>query len=315
MSHIVAVDVHDVRFPTSRQFDGSDAMNPDPDYSAAYLVLRTDDPDAACRVRLGLHHRPGQRRPGRGDRGARPPRDRPVSGRDLFGSRWFRADADRRLAAALAGPGEGRHAHGHRRRDQRRLGSGRPPGGQAGLAADRGHEPRADRRPRRLPLSDRRPHPGRGAGHPARAAPGQGGAHRRRWSREGYPAYTTSPGWLGYSDEKLVRLAGQAVADGFRIIKLKVGGGPRGRPAAAHPGQALRSVPTSRSPWTPTSAGTSGMAIDWMRAARAGTASPGSRSRPFPDDILGHARDPAGHRARPRCPPVSTPRTGSCSSN
>jgi L-fuconate dehydratase len=39
----------------------------------------------------------------------------------------------------------------------------------------------------------------------------------------GYPAYTTSPGWLGYADEKLVRLAKEAVASGFRTIKLKVG--------------------------------------------------------------------------------------------
>jgi L-fuconate dehydratase len=39
----------------------------------------------------------------------------------------------------------------------------------------------------------------------------------------GYPAYTTSPGWLGYSDDKLARLARQAVSDGFRTIKLKVG--------------------------------------------------------------------------------------------
>src|SRR3954462_6377160 len=38
----------DVRFPTSRQLDGSDAMNPDPDYSAAYVVLRTDAPDELC---------------------------------------------------------------------------------------------------------------------------------------------------------------------------------------------------------------------------------------------------------------------------
>src|SRR5439155_1071425 len=34
----------DIRFPTSRAFDGSDAMNPDPDYSAAYVVLQTDNP-------------------------------------------------------------------------------------------------------------------------------------------------------------------------------------------------------------------------------------------------------------------------------
>src|SRR3990172_1377603 len=35
----------DVRFPTSRSLDGSDAMHPDPDYSAAYVILRTDHPD------------------------------------------------------------------------------------------------------------------------------------------------------------------------------------------------------------------------------------------------------------------------------
>lgn len=40
----------------------------------------------------------------------------------------------------------------------------------------------------------------------------------------GYPAYTTSPGWLGYEDEKMVRLARAAAADGFSLIKLKVGG-------------------------------------------------------------------------------------------
>ena len=45
MSKFTAIDTYDVRFPTSRELDGSDAMNPDPDYSAAYLILRTDDPD------------------------------------------------------------------------------------------------------------------------------------------------------------------------------------------------------------------------------------------------------------------------------
>ena len=39
----------------------------------------------------------------------------------------------------------------------------------------------------------------------------------------GYPAYTTSAGWLGYSDEKVIRLARESVADGFTLIKLKVG--------------------------------------------------------------------------------------------
>jgi L-fuconate dehydratase len=36
------VDAFDIRFPTSWQHIGSDAMNPDPDYSAAYCILRTD---------------------------------------------------------------------------------------------------------------------------------------------------------------------------------------------------------------------------------------------------------------------------------
>lgn len=38
---ITGLETHDVRFPTSRELDGSDAMNPDPDYSAAYVVLKT----------------------------------------------------------------------------------------------------------------------------------------------------------------------------------------------------------------------------------------------------------------------------------
>jgi len=43
-ARIVALDCFDVRFPTSLEHDGSDAMNTDPDYSAAYAVLRTDAP-------------------------------------------------------------------------------------------------------------------------------------------------------------------------------------------------------------------------------------------------------------------------------
>ena len=47
MTRIIALDVVDVRFPTSRHLDGSDAMNPEPDYSAAYVALRLDDADVA----------------------------------------------------------------------------------------------------------------------------------------------------------------------------------------------------------------------------------------------------------------------------
>src|ERR1700738_210099 len=44
-TRITRILTHDIRFPTSRTLDGSDAMNPDPDYSAAYVVLETAHPD------------------------------------------------------------------------------------------------------------------------------------------------------------------------------------------------------------------------------------------------------------------------------
>nr|UOP04087.1 hypothetical protein LVJ77_06285 [Conchiformibius kuhniae] len=39
---VTDMEVLDVRFPTSQSLDGSDAMNPDPDYSAAYVILKTN---------------------------------------------------------------------------------------------------------------------------------------------------------------------------------------------------------------------------------------------------------------------------------
>lgn len=47
MTVITGLRVLDLRFPTSASLDGSDAMNPDPDYSAAYCILETDDPAPA----------------------------------------------------------------------------------------------------------------------------------------------------------------------------------------------------------------------------------------------------------------------------
>ncbi|WP_430635341.1 hypothetical protein [Sphingomonas hankookensis] len=44
MTIITRLSVHDIRFPTSTFLDGSDAMNPEPDYSAAYCILETDTP-------------------------------------------------------------------------------------------------------------------------------------------------------------------------------------------------------------------------------------------------------------------------------
>ena len=45
MTTITKLSVRDIRFPTSRSLDGSDAMNAAPDYSATYVTLETDSPD------------------------------------------------------------------------------------------------------------------------------------------------------------------------------------------------------------------------------------------------------------------------------
>ena len=42
---VTDIEVRDIRFPTSKSLDGSDAMNADPNYSAAYVVLKTDSAD------------------------------------------------------------------------------------------------------------------------------------------------------------------------------------------------------------------------------------------------------------------------------
>jgi L-fuconate dehydratase len=46
----------------------------------------------------------------------------------------------------------------------------------------------------------------------------------KQLQQTGYPAYTTSAGWFGYSDEKIMRLANEGIAEGWTHFKLKVGG-------------------------------------------------------------------------------------------
>ena len=169
---IIALDTYDIRFPTSRELDGSDAMNPDPDYSAAYLVLRTDAGD-------GLEGHGFTFTIGRGNdvqvAAINALRDH-VIGRDvaaaLPGSRRAQPRPDRRQPAALARPGEGRHAHGDRRRRQRRLGPGRQTRGKAAVEAARRRRPRLAGLAGRLPLHRRRADP------PGRACPAVGAGSR-----------------------------------------------------------------------------------------------------------------------------------------
>ena len=143
MARIIALDVLDVRFPTSRSLDGSDAMNPDPDYSAAYVVIRTDDPD-------GLEGHGLTFTIGRGTEvvvaavGALRPLVVGRSTDELFadmGAFWRRPRG--RQPAALDRAREGRHPPRDGGRRQRGLGPLREARRQAALEAPRRHVARA----------------------------------------------------------------------------------------------------------------------------------------------------------------------------
>jgi len=222
MSHITALDAFDIRFPTSRDLDGSDAMNRDPDYSAAYVVLRTDHPAGLAGYGFVFTI-------GRGNdvqTVALRSLSRLVVGRDVdevlgdLGafSRSLVGDSQLRWL----GPEKG----------VMHMAIGAVINAAWDMAARRAGKPVwrfiAEMSPEAIVqcidfryLSD--------ALTPADALDilrrAEGGRTERitHLMTHGYPAYTTSPGWLGYPDEKLVRLARQAVAEGFRTIKLKVG--------------------------------------------------------------------------------------------
>jgi L-fuconate dehydratase len=103
----------------------------------------------------------------------------------------------------------------------------------------------------------------------------------------GYPAYTTSPGWLGYSDAMLEQLSRQAVAEGFRTIKLKVGEDldddvRRLGIARAAVGEDIAIAIDANQRWDV------GPAIEWIR--KLAPFRPAWVEEPTsPDDVLGHA--------------------------
>ena len=106
--------------------------------------------------------------------------------------------------------------------------------------------------------------------------------------RDGYPAYTTTPGWLGYSDEKMTRLAKQVVADGFRQIKLKVGADldddvRRTRLAREAIGDSVGLAVDANQVWAAHEAGPWINALEPARLAWV-------EEPTHPDDVLGHQR-------------------------
>jgi len=219
---ITRLEVRDIRFPTSRALDGSDAMNADPDYSATYVVLHTDAPD-------GIEGHGLTFTIGRGNElcvaavDALAPL---VIGLGLdeiaanMGAFWQRIVGDSQLR--WVGPEKG-VIH---------LATAAVVNAVWDLWA------KVEGKPLWKLLCDMTPEeivrcvdfryitdaltPDEALGILRRL-------HRTRPERErvledsGYPAYTTSAGWLGYPDEKIRRLCREGIAGGWSHFKIKVG--------------------------------------------------------------------------------------------
>jgi L-fuconate dehydratase len=283
---ITALETYDIRFPTSRELDGSDAMNPDPDYSAAYVVLRTDASSGLCghgfvfTIGRGndvqtlacsaLRHLVVGRKVGDvvADLGA--------FARSLTNDsqlRWLGPEKGviHMAIGALVNAAW----------DMAARQAGKP---VWRLIVDMSPEQIVDLIDFRY-ISDALT-PAEALGMLRTAATGK--AERiRTLTSVGYPAYTTSPGWLGYSDEKLARLARQAVKDGFRTIKLKVGLSieddlRRCRIARQAIGPAVALAVDANQRWdVPAS-------IDWLKQFAPFNVA-WAEEPTSPDDVLGHA--------------------------
>jgi L-fuconate dehydratase len=219
-SVITGVDICDVRFPTSLELHGSDAMNPDPDYSAAYVRLRTDGPEEGHGFCFTI---------GRGNEictAAIRAHERLVVGRtvdsvvgDLGG---FARDLVRDSQLRWLGPEKGAvHMAAAAVVNAAFDLAGRLAGKPVWrLLADMEPEAVVDLVDWRY-LTDALT-PDEALAILRRARPGRD-ERIAHLLAEGYPAYTTTPGWLGYTDGRLAELSEQAVAEGFTQIKLKVG--------------------------------------------------------------------------------------------
>jgi len=220
MTKITALKTHDLRFPTSASLDGSDAMNPDPDYSAAYVILATDGAHEGHGLTFTI---------GRGNEvvvAAIRALESRVIGLELAwiaenpGRFWRHVTGDSQLR--WIGPDKG----------AMHLATGAVVNAVWDLLAKDAGKPVwqlvADMTPEQLvSIVDFRyltdaitPDEALAIFRKAEA----GKAERiATLKAEGYQCYTTSAGWLGYSNEKLTRLATEAVAEGFQHIKMKVG--------------------------------------------------------------------------------------------
>ena len=220
MTRITGLRTVDVRFPTSTMLDGSDAMNPDPDYSAAYVILDTDTSlkghgltftigrgneiciaaiEAMRHLLVGLDLDWIRENPGRVWRH--------VTGDSQL--RWIGPDkgAIHLATGAIVNAVWDLWARAEGKPVWRLVAEMSP--AELVRAIDFRYITDCITPDEALALLE------------ARAA---GKAERAAWLQaHGYPCYTTSAGWLGYDDQKLRRLAQDAVDAGFSYLKLKVG--------------------------------------------------------------------------------------------
>lgn len=221
MTRITAIHAQDIRFPTSRALDGSDAMNLAPDYSAAYCIIETDGGHAGHGLTFTI---------GRGNElcvaaiRALAPLIEHIPVEDLLsdmGATWRRITGDSQLR--WVGPDKGvihlaTAALVNALWDLKGKVEGKPvwrllcdmtPTEIVSLVDWRYLSDALSPAEARERLEERLP---------TRAA------RIAEMRANGYPAYTTSAGWLGYSDEKMRRLCQEAIAQGWNHFKMKVGG-------------------------------------------------------------------------------------------
>ena len=284
---IVRAVTYDVRFPTSRSGDGSDAMNPDPDYSAAYVALETDDPGGL--VGQGLTFTIG-----RGTEvcvaaiEALAPHVVGKTVDELFadlGGLWRRLVTDSQLR--WLGPEKG-VIH---------LATAAIVNAVWDLCAKVEGKPLwkllADMSPEEvLSCVDFRYIEDALTAEEALAILRRNAATKA--NREalllhgGFPAYTTSVGWIGYPEESLPERARDAVAAGFTHLKLKVGGNietdlRRAQAVREAIGQELRLSLDANQAW--------GVEQAIEAIGRLAVVDPFWIEEPTsPDDVVGHAR-------------------------
>jgi len=219
---IVDVVARDIRFPTSRALDGSDAMNPDPDYSAAYVILQTDSPS-------GLEGHGLTFTIGRGNElcvAAIEALAPLVRGKSLesftanMGAFWHMMTGDSQLR--WVGPEKGvihlaTAAIVNAVWDLWAKSEGKP---LWKLLVDMSPEEVVACIDFRYITDALTPDE---ALDILRRNANSRAAREDEMRRVGFPAYTTSAGWLGYSDEKLRSLCREAIAEGWNHFKIKVG--------------------------------------------------------------------------------------------